>query len=121
GHSESFFPQMPPRIFLSSHPARRSVPLNGASPATAQRVSNDFAAALPTSGGPAIQVLVCNRLHAKLSDSYGQGSEPFSPRKGLNVHGPSVMNFSDLARQLKVSTATVSRALSRPEKVAPAT
>ena len=31
------------------------------------------------------------------------------------------MNFSDLARQLKVSTATVSRALSRPEKVAPAT
>jgi LacI family transcriptional regulator len=31
------------------------------------------------------------------------------------------MNFSDLARQLNVSTATVSRALSRPEKVAPAT
>jgi LacI family transcriptional regulator len=31
------------------------------------------------------------------------------------------MNFSDLARQLKVSTATVSRALSRPEKVAPET
>jgi LacI family transcriptional regulator len=31
------------------------------------------------------------------------------------------MNFSDLARQLKVSTATISRALSRPEKVAPAT
>jgi len=31
------------------------------------------------------------------------------------------MKFSDLARQLKVSTATVSRALSRPEKVAPAT
>src|ERR1700737_4581386 len=28
------------------------------------------------------------------------------------------MNFSDLARQLKVSTATVSRALSRPEVVA---
>ena len=33
----------------------------------------------------------------------------------------SAMNFSDLARQLNVSTATVSRALSRPEKVAPAT
>lgn len=33
----------------------------------------------------------------------------------------SVMNFSDLARQLNVSTATVSRALSRPEIVAPAT
>ena len=31
------------------------------------------------------------------------------------------MNFSDLARQLNVSTATVSRALSRPDKVAPAT
>jgi len=31
------------------------------------------------------------------------------------------MNFSDLARQLNVSTATVSRALSRPEIVAPAT
>jgi LacI family transcriptional regulator len=31
------------------------------------------------------------------------------------------MNFTDLARQLNVSTATVSRALSRPEKVAPAT
>jgi LacI family transcriptional regulator len=31
------------------------------------------------------------------------------------------MNFSDLARKLNVSTATVSRALSRPEKVAPAT
>jgi LacI family transcriptional regulator len=31
------------------------------------------------------------------------------------------MNFSDLARQLKVSTATVSRALSRPEVVAPET
>lgn len=31
------------------------------------------------------------------------------------------MNFSDLARQLNVSTATVSRALSRPEKVAPVT
>ncbi len=31
------------------------------------------------------------------------------------------MTFSDLARQLKVSTATVSRALSRPEVVAPAT
>jgi len=31
------------------------------------------------------------------------------------------MNFSDLARQLNVSTATVSRALSRPEKVAPET
>src|SRR5271165_4435770 len=31
------------------------------------------------------------------------------------------MNLSDLARQLNVSTATVSRALSRPEVVAPAT
>jgi DNA-binding LacI/PurR family transcriptional regulator len=31
------------------------------------------------------------------------------------------MTFSDLARQLNVSTATVSRALSRPEIVAPAT
>ncbi len=31
------------------------------------------------------------------------------------------MNLSDLARQLNVSTATVSRALSRPEAVAPAT
>ncbi len=31
------------------------------------------------------------------------------------------MNLSDLARQLNVSTATVSRALSRPESVAPAT
>src|ERR1700688_1960093 len=31
------------------------------------------------------------------------------------------MTFNDLARQLKVSTATISRALSRPEKVAPAT
>jgi LacI family transcriptional regulator len=31
------------------------------------------------------------------------------------------MNLSDLARQLNISTATVSRALSRPEVVAPAT
>src|SRR5208282_2846138 len=31
------------------------------------------------------------------------------------------MNLSDLARQLNVSTATVSRALSRPEVVSPAT
>lgn len=31
------------------------------------------------------------------------------------------MNLSDLARQLNVSTATVSRAISRPEVVAPST
>src|ERR1700751_379144 len=31
------------------------------------------------------------------------------------------MNLSDLARQLNISTATVSRAISRPEVVAPAT
>jgi hypothetical protein len=31
---------------------------------------------LPTPGG-AIQVLVCNRLHPKLSNSDGQASDPF--------------------------------------------
>src|SRR5215468_10042742 len=46
----------------------------------------------------------------------------------MTVSGSSVtaspratMTFSDLAKQLNVSTATVSRALSRPEAVAPAT
>jgi len=44
------------------------------------------------------------------------------PRSGLSSGRLRfVMNFSDLARQLNVSTATVSRALSRPEKVAPST
>ncbi len=45
----------------------------------------------------------------------------FRSRRSGFVSPQIAMNFSDLARQLKVSTATVSRALSRPEKVAPAT
>jgi DNA-binding LacI/PurR family transcriptional regulator len=44
-----------------------------------------------------------------------------SAPRGFSGSPQIIMKFSDLARQLKVSTATVSRALSRPEKVAPET
>ena len=57
---------------------------------------------------------LCNRLQNKLLSFYDQAD------KRPTVHC-SAMNLSDLARQLNVSTATVSRALSRPEIVAPAT
>ena len=115
---------VPPAISSDFASGRRSVPLNGASPATVRRESNDLTVALPTSGGHAIQVLVCNRLHANLRDPHGQASAAlfrFRRTSGCSGSLQVAMNISDLARQLNVSTATVSRALSRPEKVAPAT